>query len=69
MAFHFYLPLRPEWLSFLNTKCSQLRSVLWLTLKSAACRVSEMAQRVRVLATKLTTLSSVPGTHMVEGEN
>lgn len=42
---------------------------LWLVLKTVASRVSEMAQRVRVLATKLTTLSSVPGTHMVGGEN
>lgn len=41
---------------------------LWLMLKSMASRVSEVAQRVRVLVTKLTTLSSVPGTHGVEGE-
>lgn len=32
-------------------------------------RVGEMGQWVKVLATNLNDLSSVPGTHMVEGGN
>lgn len=67
ITFHFCLPLRVALL--LKHKKTLMAVTLWLMLKTVASRVSEMAQRVRVLATKLTTLSSVPGTHMVGGEN
>lgn len=43
--------------------------LLGLMFKSVASRVSEVAQWVKVPATKLATLSSIPGTRKVEGEN
>lgn len=52
-------------MAFLSSKHKTLTAVLLCV----ASRVSEVAQWVRVPATKLATLSSIPGTRKIEGEN
>ena len=50
-------------------RCGFLGSSNSFGLKTETFRAGKMAQWMRVLTTKPGNLSSIPRTHMVEGEN